>query len=148
MEERGNEEYIKFHDCHQHDQSEQANAICWLGDVTTLFCRKITSHKTVEDYYRSSSSSQYLSNVGHATELGQLVTMLLFLYGCCHSPVDFRAHSRSLPLNPAHSRSLPLTPAHSHTCWCTNVYGRMKKPSLFLLNWNDLVLWSSVLYFR
>ena len=30
--------------------------------------------------------------------------------GFCHSPVDFRAHSRSLPLTPTHSCSLPLTP--------------------------------------
>ena len=35
--------------------------------------------------------------------------------GVCHSPFNFRPHSRSLPLTPAHSRSLPLTPAHSRS---------------------------------
>ena len=73
--------------------------------------------------------------------------------GFCHSPVDFCAHSRSLPHTPAHSRSalrlLPLTPApihthypltphslplaaaHSCTWWCTNIYRKMTKTKYF-----------------
>ena len=43
-------------------------------------------------------------------------------FSVCHSPVDFRAHSRAYPhslsLTPAHSRSLPLTPAHSRSLSC------------------------------
>ena len=35
--------------------------------------------------------------------------------GVYQSPVDFRAHCRSLPHTPAHSRTLPLTPAHTRT---------------------------------
>ena len=41
--------------------------------------------------------------------------------GFCHSPVDFRAHSRAYP------HSLPLTSTHSRMCWCRNIYGRMTK---------------------
>ena len=35
--------------------------------------------------------------------------------GFRHSPVDFRAYSRTLPLTPTYSRTLPLTPAYSST---------------------------------
>ena len=43
-------------------------------------------------------------------ELSQLESSSLENFGVCHSPVNFRAHSHSLPHTTAHCRSLPLTP--------------------------------------